>query len=171
MLSHALLQQAAERANRYLEGLTTRSVAPTAEALRGLAELDSDFPDAPMDPGAVLALLDLAAREQGLLLLIEDIHWIDASTLAPYFRHIHIVAEKDVATYRRILSRHAIDPSTFLMVGNSVRSDVLPVIQAGGRAVHIPHTVTWAHEVAEHDGTVPTLRSITELPAWLDQNA
>ena len=92
------------------------------------------------------------------------------SGLAELMWRVEIVAEKDVATYSRILSRHAIDPSTFLMVGNSVRSDVLPVIQAGGRAVHIPHTVTWAHEVAEHDGTVPTLHSITELPVWLDEN-
>jgi putative hydrolase of the HAD superfamily len=92
------------------------------------------------------------------------------SGLAELMSGVEIVAEKDVATYRRILQRHEIDPATFVMVGNSVRSDILPVIEAGGRAVHIPHTVTWAHEVADHDGTVPTLRSITELPAWLEAN-
>jgi putative hydrolase of the HAD superfamily len=92
------------------------------------------------------------------------------SGLAELMWRVEIVAEKDLATYRRILRRHDIDPSTFVMVGNSVRSDVLPVIEAGGRAVHIPHEVTWAHEVAEHDGTVPTLRSIAELPEWLAKN-
>jgi putative hydrolase of the HAD superfamily len=53
------------------------------------------------------------------------------------------------------------------MVGNAVRSDVLPVLAIGGRAVHIPYEQTWGHELAEHDGTVPTLASIRELPAWL----
>ena len=66
--------------------------------------------------------------------------------------------------------KRAIDPDG-LMVGNSVRSDVLPVLAIGGRAVHIPHELTWALERAEHDGSVPTLRSITELPEWLDQHA
>ena len=89
------------------------------------------------------------------------------SGLAELMWRVEIVAEKDVATYRRILRAMTSIRRRFVMVGNSVRSDVLPVIEAGGRAVHIPHTVTWAHEVAEHDGTVPTLHSINELPAWL----
>jgi putative hydrolase of the HAD superfamily len=55
-----------------------------------------------------------------------------------------------------------------LMVGNSVRSDVLPVLAIGAQAVHIPYHTTWAHEHADHDGTVPTLASIRELPGWLD---
>ena len=64
------------------------------------------------------------------------------------------------------LDRH-VEPSGFLMVGNSVRSDVLPVLEAGGRAVHIPYEYLWSHEAAEHNGDVPTLTSIVELPAWL----
>src|SRR6476661_5121088 len=58
MSSHVLLQQAVQLASRYLDGLETRSVAPTREALAGLAELDCALADAPMDPSAVLALLD-----------------------------------------------------------------------------------------------------------------
>ena len=92
------------------------------------------------------------------------------SGLAELLDGVEIVAEKDEATYRRVLARHGGDPSTFVMVGNSVRSDVLPVLAIGGRAVHIPHELTWALELAEHDGSVPTLRSITELPEWLDAN-
>jgi putative hydrolase of the HAD superfamily len=53
------------------------------------------------------------------------------------------------------------------MVGNSVRSDILPVLAVGARAVHIPAALVWAYEHADHDGSVPTLRSIRELPAWL----
>ena len=53
------------------------------------------------------------------------------------------------------------------MVGNSVRSDVWPVLEIGAHAVHIPYHLTWAHEAVEHNGDVPTLETIAELPAWL----
>jgi putative hydrolase of the HAD superfamily len=92
------------------------------------------------------------------------------SDLAELMWGVEIVAEKDLATYQRILRRYDIDPATFVMVGNSVRSDILPVLEAGGRAVHIPHDLTWALEVAEHDGSVPTLHSIKELPSWLEEH-
>jgi putative hydrolase of the HAD superfamily len=92
------------------------------------------------------------------------------SDLAELMWGVEIVAEKDLATYQRILRRYDIDPATFVMVGNSVRSDILPVLEAGGRAVHIPHELTWALEVAEHDGSVPTLHSIKELPSWLEEH-
>jgi putative hydrolase of the HAD superfamily len=92
------------------------------------------------------------------------------SGLAEMMWRIEIVGEKDLATYRRIMQRHRIEPGRFVMVGNSVRSDILPVLEAGGRAVHIPHSLTWHMEQAEHDGSVPTLSSITELPDWLDAN-
>jgi putative hydrolase of the HAD superfamily len=94
------------------------------------------------------------------------------SGLAELFDAIEIVSEKDEGTYRRILDRHAIDPAAFLMVGNSLRSDVLPVVGVGGRAVHVPYEITWAHEhvdpaEARRPG-VWELDDITELPALLD---
>ncbi len=59
----------------------------------------------------------------------------------------------------------------FLMIGNSLKSDVLPAIEAGAMAIHIPYTVTWAHEqVPDHAGGVTQLASISELPAWLAQH-
>lgn len=82
---------------------------------------------------------------------------------------VEIVSEKDEATYRRILDRHGIDPATFVMVGNSVRSDVLPVIALGGHAVHIPYHVTWdlEHVDPHPDHVFPVLSSIRELPACI----
>jgi putative hydrolase of the HAD superfamily len=68
------------------------------------------------------------------------------------------------------MARYGVEPSAFLMVGNSMRSDVLPVLEVGGRAVHIPYEYLWSHEAAEHDGDVPTLASIVELPAWLAED-
>lgn len=83
---------------------------------------------------------------------------------------VAIVSEKDEATYQRVLERERVDPGTFVMVGNSVRSDVLPVLAIGGRAVHVPYHVTWALEHVDHDPEVhdfPVLGSMAELPACI----
>lgn len=82
---------------------------------------------------------------------------------------VEIVSEKDEATYRRLLDRHQIAPPTFVMAGNSVRSDVLPVLALGGHAVHIPYHVTWdlEHVDPHPDHTFPVLSSIRELPACI----
>lgn len=90
-----------------------------------------------------------------------------ASRLDRHVEEIAVVSEKDVRTYRRLVERYGVEPGGFLMVGNSIRSDILPVLELGGRAVHIPYEYLWGHEVAEHDGDVPTLASIKELPGWL----
>jgi putative hydrolase of the HAD superfamily len=93
------------------------------------------------------------------------------SGLAEHLWAVEIVSEKDEASYRRVLERNGVDPEGFVMVGNSVRSDVLPVLAVGGRAVHIPYHVTWELEHAEADPDrhdFPVLASIAELPACLD---
>ena len=92
------------------------------------------------------------------------------SGLAELFWHVEVVSEKDEETYGRILRRLGIDPATFVMVGNSVRSDVLPVLALGGRAVHVPYAVTWVLEHAEPDPELhefPVLSSLAELPACI----
>lgn len=93
------------------------------------------------------------------------------SGLAEHLWGVEVVSEKDVPTYRRVLDRNRVDPGTFVMVGNSVRSDVLPVLELGGRAVHIPYHVTWELEHAEPDPErheFPVLASIHDLPACID---
>ena len=74
---------------------------------------------------------------------------IAASGLADLFPRIEIVSEKDPPTYSRVLAEFGVDPSQFVMVGNSLRSDIEPVVRLGGWGVHLPYAVTWAHE-AEH---------------------
>ena len=96
---------------------------------------------------------------------------IARSGLADRFDRIEIVSEKDEATYRRLLARHGVEPGAFAMAGNSLRSDVLPVVAIGGRAFFVPHELTWAHEtVSGHDpaGFV-TLGSLKELPLALSR--
>ena len=74
---------------------------------------------------------------------------LERSGLQDYFHHVEIVSEKTPSVYERILNRHGIDPARFLMIGNSLRSDVLPVIDVGGSAAYIPSTLNWVHEHAD----------------------
>jgi putative hydrolase of the HAD superfamily len=100
---------------------------------------------------------------------------ISRSGLATHFRHVEIVSEKNPESYGRLLSRHAIAPERFLMVGNSLRSDILPVLSLGASAVYVPHDLTWAHETAEpppadHPGyyEIPHLGLLPELLTTLE---
>lgn len=100
--------------------------------------------------------------------LVHQTRKVQTSGLHHLFEHIKIVLEKDVSTYRAILDEWGIDPSTFLMVGNSVRSDILPVVELGGFGLHIPYPVTWDHEVVDAPrGAFDTVASISDVVEWL----
>lgn len=93
------------------------------------------------------------------------------SGLGELFTAVEIVSKKDARTYESILTRQNIAADEFLMVGNSLKSDVLPALDAGARAVHIPYELTWAHEqlddAALHGRTFTRLDSMRDLPDWL----
>jgi len=95
-------------------------------------------------------------------------HKIAASGLTPFFERLEIVTEKDPATYRRVIDAAGVAPRRFAMVGNSVRSDVLPVLDLGAHAVHVPYHLTWAHEHVHDADGVPSIATIRELPGWLE---
>jgi putative hydrolase of the HAD superfamily len=76
------------------------------------------------------------------------------SGLADLFRRIEIVSEKDGATYQRVLGEFKLQPAQFAMIGNSLRSDIEPVVALGGWGVHMPYHVTWAHELEHGLGDV-----------------
>ena len=90
------------------------------------------------------------------------------SGLAGRFHLVEIVSEKDRSTYETIFRRHAIAPDRFLMVGNSLKSDILPVLALGGAGAHVPYHLTWAHERVEElptaDGRFFQLKTMRELP-------
>jgi putative hydrolase of the HAD superfamily len=92
---------------------------------------------------------------------------VASSPLADRLWRVEVVSEKDEPTYTRLLHRNGVPADGFVMVGNSVKSDVLPVLRIGGRAVHIPYELTWSHEVVEGAVGFPVLESIRELPAFL----
>lgn len=74
---------------------------------------------------------------------------MERSGLAQYFNVIEIVSEKNAETYREIFNLHKVDPKTTLMIGNSLKSDILPVLEIGGHGAHIPSHLTWRHEMVE----------------------
>lgn len=78
--------------------------------------------------------------------LFDQEHKLARSGLADLFQHLEVVSEKNEPTYAKLLEKYHVKPENFLMVGNSLRSDVLPVVKIGGHAVHIPFKTTWQYE-------------------------
>ncbi|MDM8525426.1 HAD family hydrolase, partial [Desulfococcaceae bacterium HSG8] len=95
---------------------------------------------------------------------------ISHSGLSDYFAYIEIVSEKDEHAYSEILERYSIAPENFMMIGNSLRSDVVPVLNIAGNAVHIPHKFTWYHEQVSGDiqKEYSELKGIRELPGLIN---
>ncbi|TXK38015.1 HAD family hydrolase [Pontibacter qinzhouensis] len=93
---------------------------------------------------------------------------IARSGLADYFGGVEILSEKNTATYQRLLQRNNIEVSDFLMVGNSLKSDILPIGELGASAVHIPFHTTWGHEMVSPENMLhvqyEVLQHIGELP-------
>ncbi|MCY1462586.1 hypothetical protein D9M71_803760 [compost metagenome] len=71
------------------------------------------------------------------------------SGLEDYFHHIEIMSDKKEKDYRKLLKHLDCTPDRFMMLGNSLKSDILPVLELGGFGVHIPYHVTWTHEQHE----------------------
>jgi putative hydrolase of the HAD superfamily len=121
-------------------------------------------------------LKQIAGRYDLLLITKGDIFdqesKLSRSGLGDLFVGVEIVSEKSVDSYEAIFRRRSINPAEFVMVGNSLRSDVVPVVGLGGYAVHIPYSVTWHHEHVPEDELPKEgwrrIAAIGELPALLE---
>jgi putative hydrolase of the HAD superfamily len=82
--------------------------------------------------------------------LLDQERKLKKSGLEHYFHHIEIMSDKKESDYLALIKHLDIEPSQFLMMGNSLKSDVLPVLAIGGYGIHIPYHTTWAHEHVEH---------------------
>ena len=128
-------------------------------------------------PGVADTLAALASTHRLLVITKGDLRdqerKIAKSGLAQFFSHTEIVSEKNADAYATILRRHSISAPSFVMVGNSLKSDILPVLALGGTGVHIPYHLTWEHERADtppaNDGRFFTVKTISELPSLLAQ--
>ncbi|MBU1378587.1 MAG: HAD family hydrolase [Alphaproteobacteria bacterium] len=126
-------------------------------------------------PGVDQALADLAEAGYRLVLitkgdLLHQEQKLAASGLGDLFAAVEIVSEKDASTYSRVFDRYGTGAAEAVMCGNSMRSDILPALEAGCWGAYIPYHITWEHEVAEPPGDHPRfveLSSISELAAWV----
>ena len=102
--------------------------------------------------------------------LLDQERKLEKSGLSKYFHHIEVLSDKKEANYANLLEHLEIPVSEFLMIGNSLKSDVLPLVNIGARAIHIPFHTTWAHEMVaphEENGSYHTLTSIKEVLDFL----
>lgn len=147
----------------------------SARDLHRIVEIGKSVLQHPVEllPGIREAVEEIARERPVVLITKGDLFHQEAkvrdSGLSDLFRRIEIVSEKDTATYARLFAEFALAPSQFAMIGNSLRSDIVPVLELGGCGVHMPYHVTWAHETETAPPTaLERLRSVTgpsELPA------
>ena len=91
------------------------------------------------------------------------------SGLEKYFHHCEVMENKDEKNYLELCAKHDIDPSELLMIGNSVKSDIAPVINIGGIAIHTPHELVWVHEMMDmpESDSIIEVNSIREVLDYL----
>lgn len=146
----------------------------SAGEIQRLIELGRGMLEHPVEilEGVVETLAVLAEQHPLIVITKGDLRdqerKVEKSGLAGLFRAVEIVSEKDPAAYAAILRRHGIAAERFLMVGNSVKSDIAPVLELGGAGVHIPYHITWALEHATApagaEGRFFSVEKMTELP-------
>jgi putative hydrolase of the HAD superfamily len=95
--------------------------------------------------------------------LLDQERKLKKSSLEHYFHHIEIMSDKQEVDYKKLITHLDIQPQDFLMIGNSIKSDVLPVLAIGGHAVHIPYHTTWAHEKIETAVQHENFRQVTTI--------
>lgn len=95
--------------------------------------------------------------------LLDQERKLKKSNLLQYFHHIEVMSEKDDASYLKLVKHLDIQPHELLMVGNSLRSDIIPVLNIGGHAIHVPYHITWAHEMVEHLVEHKNFKSVTHI--------
>jgi putative hydrolase of the HAD superfamily len=131
----------------------------------------------PVEPfEGVAETLETLARRAPLVLvtkgdLFDQERKLAQSGLGELFSGVEIVSEKTPEVYARLFARHGPGAGRALMAGNSLRSDVLPALEAGAWGVHVPYAITWAHEAAEPPEAHPRFRRLdrlAELPALLE---
>lgn len=95
--------------------------------------------------------------------LLDQERKLKKSGLESYFHHIEIMSDKQEADYQKLLGHLDIAPAEFMMIGNSLKSDALPVLQIGGFAIHVPYHTTWEHERIEGKIEHENFRSVDSI--------
>ncbi len=165
----SMIETAIELTDGQIQGREIQRIIDTArEMLRAPVQLLEHVAEVVSRLAAVYPLMLITKGD-----LFDQETKIAQSGLADYFTHIEILHEKSETTYRTLFKKYQIDPQRFMMVGNSLKSDILPVLALGGQAVYIPYHITWMHETVAPDAATSaqyvTLEHIGLLPALLGQ--
>jgi putative hydrolase of the HAD superfamily len=100
--------------------------------------------------------------------LLDQERKLRKSGLEPFFHHIEIMSDKKEEDYRRLIRRLDIQPDEFVMIGNSIKSDVLPVLNIGGHGIHIPYHITWAHEQVDTKVNHANFKQVEKIKSILE---
>ncbi len=147
------------------------------EVVARILSLGKDMLSHPVEMlGGVGEALDALAGRGSLILLTKgDLYHqeakLAASGLGEYFMGVEIVSDKNADTYKRVFERYGAAPDQAVMAGNSMRSDILPALEAGAYAAFIPFEIVWSHEVADAPEDHPRYRELAtlgQLAAWID---
>ncbi len=165
----SMIEAALELSQRQITGLEVQRVLDLAKQMLST--------DVELIEGVAEVIAMLAQSHSLMLITKGDLAHqeakIEQSGLKAYFRSIEIVTDKTPQSYAALLARHHIEPARFIMIGNSLRSDILPVLDIGGQAVHVPYAITWAHEHVDvsptQQGRYHELEHIGQLPELIKQ--
>ncbi len=147
-----------------------------ADEIHDIVQLGKTMIEAPVDllEGVEETLAAVSGRFRVILItkgdIVDQSSKIERSGLAGHFEQVEIVPRKDAGVYRAIFERHGIEPARAVMVGNSMPSDVLPMLELGGHGVHVPYELLWAHEAHDADPVSERfhrLERLRELPDLL----
>lgn len=148
-----------------------------ASVIKTILDAGRDMLDHPVEllPGVGEAIDRLSKTHRLVIVTKGDLFHqerkIAASGIADYFAGVEIVSDKSPQTYSSVFRRFAASPDDSLMIGNSLKSDVIPAIEAGGWGVYVPHELTWVIEHAPAPTAHPRyreIRSVSELPSLVE---
>ncbi len=145
------------------------------KTIESILEIAKDMLKKPVEllDGVEVVLKELSKKYRLILAtkgdLLDQERKLEKSGLTDYFHHIEVMSDKQHANYSKLLNHLDINPSEFLMIGNSLKSDILPLVHLNAHAIHVPFHTTWAHEqVSEKETNGKTYKTISSLKELLN---
>ena len=149
----------------------------SSKTVEAILNIGKDMLNKPVELlDGVEAVLQKLSKNYRLILatkgdLLDQERKLEKSGLSNYFHHIEVLSDKKEPNYSKLLKDLDIKPSEFLMIGNSLKSDVLPLVNIGAHAIHVPFHTTWVHEQVSEDETngkaYKTIKSLIDILKFL----
>lgn len=147
----------------------------SAKTMKAILDIGKDMLEKPIELlDGVETVLKECSKNYRLILatkgdLLDQERKLEKSGLLDYFHHIEVLSDKKEANYSRLLNHLDIKPSQFLMIGNSLKSDILPLVNIKAHAIHVPFHTTWIHEqVAEEETNGKAYKTVKSLNHLLE---